>query len=156
MSDGISSELTNELNDQLNAAIELVNSLSEKDLETFHSEDTGEEGPMTVRRLLHRINTHHKHHIQHIIKVRKKLGFPVSEVETNIAEIRASRAYLTSIIHSLSDENMNKDIEEKTDLGNLASVSAGENRYTIKRIVGHVMEMTNNRLNHIRDSIKNK
>ena len=156
MSDGISSDLTNELNDQLNAAIELVNSLSEKDLETFHSEDTGEEGPMTVRRLLHRINTHHKDHIQHIIKVRKKLGFPVSEVETNIAEIRASRAYLTSIFHSLSDEKMNKDIEEKTDLGNLASVSAGENRYTIKRIVGHVMEMTNNRLNHIRDSIKNK
>mgnify|MGYP003304411622 CR=1 FL=1 len=38
----------------------------------------------------------------------------------------------------------------------IASVSAGENRYTIKRIVGHVMEMTNNRLNHIRDSIKNK
>ena len=29
MSDGISSELTNELNDQLNAAIELVNSLAE-------------------------------------------------------------------------------------------------------------------------------
>ena len=111
---------------------------------------------MTVRRLLHRINTHHKDHIQHIIKVRKKLGFPVSEVETNIAEIRASRAYLTSIIDSLSDGNMSKDIEEKTDLGNLASVSAGENRYTIKRIVGHVMEMTNNRLNHIRDSIKNK
>ncbi|MBF93522.1 MAG: hypothetical protein CMB78_07115 [Euryarchaeota archaeon] len=156
MSDGISSELTNELNDQLNIAIELVNSLSEKDLEIFYSEDAGEEGPMTVRRLLHRINTHHKDHIQHIIKVRKKLGFPVSEVETNIAEIRASRAYLTSIINSLSDENINKDIEEKTDLGNLASVSAGENRYTIKRIVGHVMEMTNNRLNHIRDSIKNK
>jgi hypothetical protein len=111
---------------------------------------------MTVRRLLHRSNTHHKDHIQHIIKVRKKLGFPVSEVETNIAEIRASRAYLTSIIDSLIDENMSKDIEEKTDLGNLASVSAGENRYTIKRIVGHVMEMTNNRLNHIRDSIKNK
>ena len=75
---------------------------------------------------------------------------------SNIAEIRASRAYLTSIIDSLSDGNMSKDIEEKTDLGNLASVSAGENRYTIKRIVGHVMEMTNNRLNHIRDSIKNK
>ena len=156
MSDGISSELTNELNDQLNIAIELVNSLSEKDLEIFYSEDAGEEGPMTVRRLLHRINTHHKDHIQHIIKVRKKLGFPISEVETNIAEIRASRAYLTSIIHSLTDENLSKDIEEKTDLGNLASVSAGENRYTIKRIVGHVMEMTNNRLNHIRDSIKNK
>ena len=156
MSDGISSKLTNELSDQVNEAIELINSLSETDLEIFHSEDTGEEGPMTVRRLLHRINTHHKDHIQHIIKVRKKLGFPISEVETNIAEIRASRAYLTSIIHSLTDENLSKDIEEKTDLGNLASVSAGENRYTIKRIVGHVMEMTNNRLNHIRDSIKNK
>lgn len=156
MSDAISSKLTNELNDQLNSAIELINGLSETDLEIFYSEDTGEEGPMTVRRLLHRINTHHKDHIQHIIKVRKKLGFPVSEVETNIAEIRASRAYLTSIIDSLIDENMSKDIEEKTDLGNLASVSAGENRYTIKRIVGHVMEMTNNRLNHIRDSIKNK
>ncbi|MAR14278.1 MAG: hypothetical protein ACJ0OY_07055 [Dehalococcoidia bacterium] len=156
MSDAISSKLTNELNDQLNSAIELINGLSETDLEIFYSEDTGEEGPMTVRRLLHRINTHHKDHIQHIIKVRKKLGFPVSEVETNIAEIRASRAYLTSIIDSLIDENMTKDIEEKTDLGNLASVSAGENRYTIKRIVGHVMEMTNNRLNHIRDSIKNK
>ena len=156
MSDAISSKLTNELNDQLNSAIELINALSETDLEIFHSEDTGEEGPMTVRRLLHRINTHHKDHIQHIIKVRKNLGFPVSEVETNIAEIRASRAYLTSIIDSLSDGNMSKDIEEKTDLGNLASVSAGENRYTIKRIVGHVMEMTNNRLNHIRDSIKNK
>ena len=156
MSDAISSKLTNELNDQLNSAIELINGLSETDLEIFYSEDTGEEGPMTVRRLLHRINTHHKDHIQHIIKVRKKLGFPVSEVETNIAEIRASRAYLTSIIDSLIDENMTKDIEEKTDLGNLASVSAGENRYTNKRIVGHVMEMTNNRLNHIRDSIKNK
>ncbi len=156
MSDAISSKLTNELNDQLNSAIELINALSETDLEIFHSEDTGEEGPMTVRRLLHRINTHHKDHIQHIIKVRKNLGFPVSEVETNIAEIRASRAYLTSIIDSLSDGNMSKDIEEKTDLGNLASVSAGENRYTIKRIVGHVMEMTNNRLNHIRDSINNK
>ena len=156
MSDAISSKLTNELNDQLNSAIELINGLSETDLEIFYSEDPGEEGPMTVRRLLHRINTHHKDHIQHIIKVRKKLGFPVSEVETNIAEIRASRAYLTSIIDSLIDENMTKDIEEKTDLGNLASVSAGENRYTIKRIVGHVMEMTNNRLNHIRDSIKNK
>ena len=156
MSDAISSKLTNELNDQLNSAIELINGLSETDLEIFYSEDTGEEGPMTVRRLLHRINTHHKDHIQHIIKVRKKLGFPVSEVETNIAEIRASRAYLTSIIDSLIDENMTKDIEEKTDLGNLASVSAGENRYTIKRIVGHVMEMTNNRLNHIRDSINNK
>ena len=156
MSDAISSKLTNELNDQLNSAIELINGLSETDLEIFYSEDTGEEGPMTVRRLLHRINTHHKDHIQHIIKVRKNLGFPVSEVETNIAEIRASRAYLTSIIDSLSDGNMSKDIEEKTDLGNLASVSAGENRYTIKRIVGHVMEMTNNRLNHIRDSIKNK
>ena len=156
MSDAISSKLTNELNDQLNSAIELINGLSETDLEIFYSEDTGEEGPMTVRRLLHRINTHHKDHIQHIIKVRKKLGFPVSEVETNIAEIRASRAYLTSIIDSLIDENMTKEKKKKTDLGNLASVSAGENRYTIKRIVGHVMEMTNNRLNHIRDSIKNK
>ena len=48
MSDGISSKLTNELSDQVNEAIELINSLSETDLEIFHSEDTGEEGPMTA------------------------------------------------------------------------------------------------------------
>ena len=156
MENKISSELTKELNEQTNSAIELINNISEEDLEIFHSIDSGEQGPMTIRRLIHRINTHHNDHIQHIIKVRKKLGFPLTEIETNVAEMRASRAYLTSIINSLSDEDLNRDIEETSDLGNLASVSAGENRYTIKRIVGHVMEMTNNRLNHIRDSIKNK
>jgi hypothetical protein len=140
---------------QRGEAMDLLISLRDDLMALPHTDrETDEEGPFTIRRLLHRITTHHQDHIQHLVRVRRNLGLPRSETARALAEAQAARAELISMLIGLTDEDIRKDVSEGHELGNLTPRSDSEPEYTIKRIVEHVVEMEEMRLGHIRSALE--
>ena len=148
-------QLVKELEAQRRAAMELLLSLSDDQLDLSYDErPEGEEGPFTIRRLLHRITTHHHDHIQHILKVRRNMGSPRSETVRALAEMEAVRVELVTSLMGLSDEDLLRDCSEGQELGNLQPRRGQEPEYTIRRIVEHVVDMEEMRLGHIREALE--
>lgn len=148
-------DLIARLETQRNEALKLLEPLTDEELDLpFTDLPSGEEGPFTIRRLLHRITTHHQDHIQHLLKVRRTLGVPRSEAARAIAEMQAARAELLATLIGLTDEDLRKDVSEGKELGNLQPRSDSEPEYTIKRIVEHVVEMERMRLDHVKEALQ--
>ena len=130
-----------ELQSQREQAMALLSSITEEQLDlAFQTDEATEEGPFTVRRLLHRITTHHKDHLRHLLKARQGLGAPRSEVSRILAEMQAVRSELVASLIGLSDADLEKHWQE------------GE--WTIKQILLHVVEMENMRLSHIQQALR--
>lgn len=146
--------LINRLDAQRQQAMDLLMALTDKDLDLAYTDDPGEEGPFTIRRLLHRISTHHQDHIQHLLKARRIIGSPRNEVVRALAEMQATRAELLTNLLGLSDEDLRRDCSEGEALGNLQPRGGQEPEYTIRRIVEHVVEMEEMRLDHIRQTLE--
>ena len=146
--------LISRLNAQRQQAMDLLMALTDADLDITYTDDPGEEGPFTIRRLLHRITTHHQDHIQHLLKARRIIGSPRSETVRALAEMQAARAELLTNLLGLSDEDLKRDCSEGEALGNLQPRGGQEPEYTIRRIVEHVVEMEEMRLGHIRQALE--
>jgi len=108
---------------------------------------------VTIRRLIHRISTHHDDHLQHILKARRAIGSPRSESVRALAEMQAARAELVTSLLGLNDEDLTRDCSEGQELGNLQPRGEREPEYTIRRIAEHVVEMEEMRLGHIRRAL---
>jgi hypothetical protein len=144
-------ELIEKLETQRREGMELLLTLTDDQLNRpFTDERSTEEGPFTIRRLLHRISTHHTDRIQHILKVRRAMGLPRSETTRALAEMQAIRAELVTSLTDLNDEDLHRDASEGNEMGNLKQRTGEEPEYTIRRIVEHVVEMEEIRLTHIR------
>jgi len=148
-------KLITKLEAQRREAMDLLLSLTDVRLGLpYDDHPSGEEGPFTIRRLIHRISTHHYDHLQHILKVRRAMGSPRSETVRALAEMQAARAELVASLVDLSDEDLNRDCSEGQDLGNLQPRGGQKPEYTIRRIVEHVVEMEEMRLGHIRRALE--
>jgi len=129
-----------ELQAQRERAMALLSSLTDGQLDLiFETDEATEEGPFTIRRLLHRITTHHKDHLRHLLKARQAIGSPRSELARILAEMQAARAELVASLIGLSDEDLDKPWQE------------GE--WTVRQIVLHIVEMENMRLSHIQQAL---
>ena len=146
-------KLISTLEAQRRRAMDLLMGLTDDQLGLPYTEEPGEEGPLTIRRLIHRISTHHHDHLQHILKARRAIGSPRSESVRALAEMQAARAELVTSLLGLSDEDLTRDCSEGQELGNLQPRSAREPEYTIRRIAEHVVEMEEMRLDHIRRAL---
>ncbi len=148
-------KLIAKLEAQRRQAMDLLLSLSDEHLGLAYTDSAqGEEGDFTIRRLLHRIETHHRDHIQHLLKVRRNIGKPVDETTRSLIEMQAARAELISSLIGLSDDDLKIDVSEGNALGNLQPRAGQEPEYTIKRIVEHVVDMEEMRLGHIRQALE--
>lgn len=110
--------------------------------------------PMTIRRLVHRITTHHKDHIQHLLKMRRNMGKPVDEVTRSLIEMQEARTELISSLIGLTDEDLHIDVSAGNELGHLEPLAGQEPEYTIKRIVEHVVDMEERRVVQIRQALE--
>jgi uncharacterized damage-inducible protein DinB len=129
-----------EIQAQRERAMALLSTLTDEQLDlAFETEEATEEGPFTIRRLLHRITTHHKDHLRHLLKARQGIGSPRSELARILAEMQAARAELVASLIGLSDEDLDKPWQE------------GE--WTVRQIVLHIVEMENMRLSHIQQAL---
>ncbi len=146
-------ELIDRLEAQRREAMDLLLRLTDDQLDVPYAEDPMEEGPFTIRRLLHRITTHHQDHVQHLLKARRLIGAPRSEAVRVLAEMQVARAELVANLLGLSDEDLARDCSEGQELGNLRPRGEQEPRYTIRRIAEHVVEMEEMRLGHIREAL---
>jgi DinB superfamily len=149
-------KLIDTLEAQRREAMKLLASVTDDRLGVPYADDPGEEGPFTVRRLIHRITTHHQDHLQHLLKVRRAIGAGRSETVRALAEMQAARAELVTSLLGLSDDDLERDCSEGQDLGNLQPRTASPPRYTIRRIVEHVVEMEEMRLGHIRQALAHR
>jgi hypothetical protein len=147
-------KLISSLEAQRRQAMDLLMGLTDDQLALPYTEEPGEEGPFTIRRLLHRISTHHQDHIQHLLKARRIIGSPRSEVVRALAEMQAARAELVTNLLGLSDEDLARDCSEGQELGNLQPRGGQPPAYTIRRIAEHVVEMEEMRLGHIRQTLE--
>ena len=147
-------KLIGTLEAQRQEAMDLLLDLTDDQLGLPYADDPGEEGPFTIRRLIHRISTHHHDHVQHILKARRTIGSPRSETVRALAEMQAARAELVNSLLGLSDEDLHRDCSEGQELGNLQPRSEQEPEYTIWRIAEHVVEMEEMRLGHIRQALE--
>ncbi len=148
------SELIGRLEAQRKRAMDLLAGLTDDQLDLPYAEEPGEEGPFTIRRLIHRISTHHADHLQHILRTRRAIGSPRSEAVRALAEMQAARAELVTSLLGLSDEDLSRDCSEGRELGNLQPRGGQEPEYTIRRIAEHVVEMEEMRLGHIRQALQ--
>ncbi|MBI4311309.1 MAG: DinB family protein [Chloroflexi bacterium] len=140
---------------QRREAMDLLLSLTDEQLALpYTNAPQGEEGPFTIRRVLHRIETHHRDHIQHLLKVRRNIGKPVDETTRALIEMQAARAEMIASLIGLSDDDLRIDVSEGNALGNLQPRAGQEPEYTIKRIVEHVVDMEEMRLGHIRQALE--
>lgn len=99
------------LEGQRKAAMELLLALDDDDLSLPYADTgQGEEGPFTIRRLIHRISTHHYDHLQHILKERRNMDVPRSETARALAEMQAARAEMVASLIGLTDEDIERDI----------------------------------------------
>jgi hypothetical protein len=146
-------QLISTLEAQRRQAMDLLMGLTDDQLDLPYTEEPGEEGPFTIRRLIHRISTHHNDHLQHILKARRAIGSPRSETLRALAEMQAARAELVTSLLGLSDEDLRRDCSEGRELGNLQPRGKQEPEYTIRRIAEHVVEMEEMRLGHIRQAL---
>lgn len=147
-------KLIGTLEAQRRQAMDLLMGLTDDQLGLPYTEEPGEEGPLTIRRLIHRISTHHNDHLQHILKARRAIGSPRSETVRALAEMQAARAELVTSLLGLSDEDLARDCSEGRELGNLQPRGEQEPAYTIRRIAEHVVEMEEMRLGHIRRALE--
>jgi hypothetical protein len=148
-------KLISKLEAQRREAMDLLLGLTDDQLGLPYTDaPQGEEGSFTIRRLLHRIATHHQDHIQHLLKVRRNLGVPRSETARALVEVQAARAELIANLIGLTDEDIRKDVSEGNELGNLQPRGGQEPEYTIRRLVEHVVEMEEMRLGHIRQALE--
>ncbi|MBI4201933.1 MAG: DinB family protein [Chloroflexi bacterium] len=148
-------KLIAKLEAQRREAMDLLLSLSDEQLGLSYTDRPGgEEGAFTIRRLLHRIETHHRDHIQHLLKVRRNIGKPVDETTRSLIEMQAARTELLSSLIGLTDDDLKIDVSEGNELGNLQPRAGQEPEYTIKRIVEHVVDMEEMRLGHIRQALE--
>lgn len=148
-------KLISTLETQRQKAMDLLMRLTDDELGLLYTaEEPGEEGPLTIRRLIHRISTHHSDHLQHILKARRAIGSPRTETIRALAEMQAARAELVTSLLGLSDEDLSRDCSEGRELGNLQPRGAKEPEYTIRRIAEHVVEMEEMRLGHIRQALE--
>ncbi len=148
-------KLITRLEAQRREAMELLSSLTDDQLGMpYEDRPPGEEGPFTIRRLVHRISTHHHDHLQHVLKARRAMGSPRSETVRALAEMQTARTELLTSIMDLSDEDLVRDCSEDKEMGNLHPRGGQEPEYTIRRIVEHVMEMEEMRLGHIRQALE--
>ena len=120
----------------------------------YSANDPSEDGPFTIRRLIHRISLHHHDHLQHVLKARRTLGIPRNEITRALAEMQVARAELISNLTDLSDGDLHLDCSEGQGLGNMEPRRGQEPEYTIRRIVEHVVDMEEIRLGHIRQALK--
>ncbi len=148
-------KLIEKLETQRQEAMELLLTLTDDQLSMpYADEANGEEGPFTIRRLIHRISTHHYDHLQHILKVRRTMGAPRSETARALTEMQTARAELVTSLMGLGDEDLTRDCSEDQELGNLQPPTERDAEYTIRRIVEHVVEMEEMRLGHIREALE--
>jgi hypothetical protein len=147
-------KLISMLETQRRQAMDLLMSLTDDQLGLPYTEGPEEEGPFTIRRLIHRISTHHHDHIQHILKARRMIGSPRSETVRALAEMQAARAELVASLLGLSDADLTRDCSEGQELGNLQPRGEQEPEYTIRRIAEHVVEMEEMRLGHVRQVLE--
>lgn len=112
-------KLISTLEAQRRQAMDLLMELTDDQLDLPYAEDPGEDGPFTIRRLIHRISTHHNDHLQHILKARRVIGSPRSETVRALAEMQAARAELVTSLLGLNDEDLTSDCSEGQELGNL-------------------------------------
>jgi hypothetical protein len=147
-------KLISTLEAQRRQAMDLLMTLTDDQLGMPYTEEPGEEGPLTIRRLIHRISTHHSDHLQHILKARRAIGSPRSETVRALAEMQAARAELVTSLLGLSDEDLTRDCSEGQELGNLQPLRGQEPVYTIRRIAEHVVDMEEWRLGHIRQALE--
>jgi DinB family protein len=147
-------KLISRLEAQRREAMDLLMGLTDEQLGLPYTKEPMEEGPFTIRRLIHRITTHHDDHLQHLLKARRMIGAPRSEVVRALAEMQAARAELVTNLLGLTDEDLARDCSEGQELGNLQPRSDQEPRYTIRRIAEHVVEMEQMRLGHIREALE--
>ena len=158
-------KLIADIDAQRDRAMELLNDITDDQLDYFiPSVETGggtlEEGAFTIRRLIHRVITHHEDHLQHIWKTRRKIGKPRTETQRLLARLQVIRAELRSALIGLGDEDLTKDVAEGRDMGALL-FSIGtypeptevEELYTLKRIVQHIVEMEERRWAHVRQAM---
>ncbi len=146
-------ELIDKLEAQRREAMDLLLGLTDDQLDLPYTGDPMEEGPLTIRRLIHRITTHHQDHVQHLLKARRLVGAPRSETARALAEMQVARAELVANLLGLSEEDLARDCSEGQELGNLQPRGEREPRYTIRRIAEHVVEMEEMRLGHIREAL---
>ena len=120
----------------------------------YEDQPTGEEGPFTIRRIVHRVSTRHSDHLQHLLKARQIVGAPRSETVRALAEMQAVRAELIANLIGLTDDDLERDCSEGQEMGNLQPRGNQEPEYTIRRIMEHVVEMEEMRLGHIRQALE--
>ena len=136
-------------------ALDLLVDLTDDQLDLpYADQPAGEEGPFTIRRLIHRVTTHHADHLQHLLKARQIVGAPRDETVRALAEMQAIRAELIANLIGLSNEDIERDCSEGQELGNLQPRGDQEPEYTIRRIMEHVVEMEEMRLGHIRHALE--
>jgi hypothetical protein len=146
---------------QRQASMDLLLNLTDEDLDFWYTDQTAgqEEGPFTIRRLLHRITTHHEDHLQHILRARRNLGVPRNETARAMARVLASRTELICALLGLTDEDLHKDISEGYEMGNVRPDEANwpdadkTPEYTIARVMQHVVEKEEMRLAHVRQAL---
>jgi len=154
-------KLITHLDSQREVAMELLKTLDEDDLDYYYTDRTAgqEEGAFTIRRLLHRVITHHEDHLQHLLKSREKIGKPRTEAQRLLARLNVMRAEIMGTLIGLDDEDIDRDISEGRELGNLRpdgnypEQSEVEALYTIKRIVQHIVEKEEMRWTHARQAL---
>ena len=140
---------------QRREAMDFLLTLSDNQLGLSYTDSSqGEEGSFTIRRLIHRISTHHYDHLQHILKERRNIENPRSETARELAEIQVARAELIAALIGLSNEDLEQDISHGEELGNLEPRSDSPPNYTLRRLVEHVVEMEEMRLGHIRQALE--
>jgi hypothetical protein len=136
-------------------ALDLLVDLTDDQLDLpYEDQSTGEEGPFTIRRIVHRVSTHHSDHLQHLLKARQIVGAPRSETVRALAEMQAVRAELIANLIGLTDDDLERDCSEGQEMGNLQPRGNQEPEYTIRRIMEHVVEMEEMRLGHIRQALE--
>ena len=154
-------KLIAKLEAQRQAAMELLLNLTDEELDFWYTDQTvgQEEGAFTIRRLLHRITTHHEDHLQHVLRARRQLGVARSETARAMARVLVSRTELICVLLGLTDEDIHKDVSEGNEMGNLRpddvnfAAADKESEYTISRIMQHVVEKEEMRLAHIRQAL---
>ena len=152
--DGELRDLIETLEAQRREAMELLWTVTDDQLDRPYSDnDPSEDGPFTIRRLIHRISLHHHDHLQHILKARRALGIPRNETTRALAEMQVARAELINNLTDLSDEDLHLDCSEGQALGNMEPRRGQEPEYSIRRIVEHVVDTEEIRLEHIRQAL---
>lgn len=147
-------DLITALETQRREAMDLLMGLTDDQLDLVYAQEPGEEGPFTIRRLIHRITTHHADHLQHVLKARRTIGAPRSETVRALAEMQAVRAELVWSLLGLGGADLTRDCSEGRELGNMTPRGEQEPEYTIRRIAEHVVEMEQMRLSHIRQALE--